>query len=101
MKATGELVKARANSPQLFHPTKVAFDDIPLPVLRLIEPSGQAWPGLSVHLSVADDRLHSMTIAVTAQFITVVALIRHHIATALARPAGPGRRTCCSMVGMK
>ena len=83
--ATGQFVKARANPPQFFHPTKVAFDDISLPILRLVKPSRQPWPRLSVHVAVADDGRHPMAVAVMTQFVTVVALVRDHIPTALAR----------------
>ena len=83
-KATGQLVIARRNSSYLLEPAEGALYHIALPILGLVEPSGKPGTRLSIHLALRDDRLHSVSIAVAAQVIAVVALVGHDIAATLA-----------------
>lgn len=45
-----------------------------------------------MHLALCDDRLHSVSIAVAAQVITVVALVCHDMPATLSGPANAARQ---------
>lgn len=45
-----------------------------------------------MHLTSGDDRFHSMSIAVTAKRVTVIAFVRHNVATTFTRPPNGSRQ---------
>jgi len=80
-----QLVVTGAYLPALLQPAKHALDDVALSVLGLVEQSGQARLGFTLHGAQRNHRLHPVAIAIAPKVFGIVALVRQEPATALAR----------------
>lgn len=76
----------RVPSLRLSQPTEHPLDDVALPVFGAVEQAWQSRLGLALHVSQWDHRLHSVTVAVLAQVLGIVAFVCQQPAAALLRP---------------